>query len=134
MAVLAEEPERLRLDKWFWHARFYKTRGLAADACKAGRVRLNGTHVKKASQMVGPGDILTFPKGPHVRVVEIVACGVRRGPAPEAQALYKDLAPIEPKSDGPEKAIKAKVASREPGSGRPTKAERRATDRLIGRD
>jgi ribosome-associated heat shock protein Hsp15 len=77
--------------------------------------------------MVQPGDVLTFPLGPHIRVIEIVALGERRGPAPEARTLYNDLDPPQPRA-----APRAVMAAeqREPGSGRPTKRDRRATDRL----
>lgn len=81
--------DRIRLDKWLWQARFFKSRSLSATYVEAGHVRLNGVHVVKAAQAVGPGDVLTLPLGSGVRVVEIVACGSRRGPAPEAQGLYR---------------------------------------------
>jgi len=119
----------LRLDKWFWYARFFKSRTLATKFCEAGRVRVNGELVKKAHYKLSPGDVLTFPKGDHVRVIRVVELGTRRGPAVEAQGLYEDLDP--PQSHARSDATaKQKVAIREPGSGRPTKAERRATERL----
>lgn len=82
--------DKIRLDKWLWQARFFKSRSLSAAYVEAGHVRLNGVHVAKAAQAVGPGDVLTLPLGSGVRVVKIVACGSRRGPAPEAQGLYGD--------------------------------------------
>jgi ribosome-associated heat shock protein Hsp15 len=95
---LAEAPRRetVRIDKWLWQARFFKTRSLAARAVAEGRVRLNAARVEKPAQAVGPGDALTFPQGNRVRVVRIRALGTRRGPATEAQALYDDLAPPGP--------------------------------------
>ena len=84
-------PARIRIDKWLWHARFYKTRPLAQKAAEKGRIRLNGQRVTKSSAAVGPGDVLTVPRGREVLAVRVVACGVRRGPAPEAQALYETL-------------------------------------------
>jgi ribosome-associated heat shock protein Hsp15 len=83
----------LRLDKWLWHARFAKTRSLAARMCGSGLIRTAGAPVTKASHTVRPGDILTFPLGRHIRVIKVVALGVRRGPAPEARTLYEDLDP-----------------------------------------
>lgn len=80
-----------RLDKWLWHARFYKTRTLAAAACRAGRVRLNGVRVDKSSTAVGPGDVLTLAQGSHVRVVRVAALGQCRGPAAAARQLYTCL-------------------------------------------
>ncbi|MEM7645077.1 MAG: RNA-binding S4 domain-containing protein [Pseudomonadota bacterium] len=86
-------PPKLRLDKWLWQARFFKTRTLAAKVVADGRVRLNGERVGKPAQTVQPGDALTFPQGTRIRVVAILALGTRRGPAVEAQALYRDDTP-----------------------------------------
>src|SRR5690606_8916834 len=83
-----------RRDKWLWCARFFKSRRLANALLAAGRLRLSGAVVGKAHQKVRVGDVLTFPQGPHVRVVKVLSLAVRRGPAPEAQALYEDLAPV----------------------------------------
>ncbi|WP_193187071.1 RNA-binding S4 domain-containing protein [Nisaea sediminum] len=124
-----------RLDKWLWCARFFKSRGLANKLLGAGRLRLSGKTVTKAHQLVRGGDVLTFPQGPHIRVVKVLFLAERRGPAPEAQLLYEDLAPIQPsgpKEDAPPEVSKA--ARREPGSGRPTKRERRKTDQLRSPD
>lgn len=80
----------MRLDKWLWCARFYKTRGLAADLCGAGRIRVNGQVTVKAHYAVKPGDVLTLPQGSRVRVIEVLALADRRGGAPEAALLYAD--------------------------------------------
>ena len=80
---------RIRIDKWLWHARFYKTRALAAAAAQSGRVRRNGMRVEKAGLEIKVGDVLTLSRGREVVVVRVLACGVRRGPASEAQALYE---------------------------------------------
>ncbi|MFC7048317.1 RNA-binding S4 domain-containing protein [Emcibacter nanhaiensis] len=124
----APEPQNTatqRIDLWLWHARFFKTRSLATKMCRAGKVRLNGQVIRKASVTVGPEDVLTFPQGDHVRIARILALAERRGPAAEAQSLYEDLSPPRIKKERP-----APVAVRDAGSGRPTKAERRALDRL----
>ena len=81
----------LRLDKWLWQARFFKTRALATQLVGKGRLRINQTIVTKAHHRVRPGDVLTFPQGGLVRVVRVVELGSRRGPASEAEALYEDL-------------------------------------------
>ncbi|MFZ5792311.1 MAG: RNA-binding S4 domain-containing protein [Pseudomonadota bacterium] len=125
----ATETASLRLDKWLWFARFCKSRSLAAKLCASGHIRLSGepgssAHVAKPSQTVRPGDVLTFPLGRQVRVVRVLALGSRRGPAAEARALYEDLTPPQPKT-GPLQG------RRDPGSGRPTKRERRQIDRLL---
>jgi len=117
------ETDARRLDKWLWFARFCKSRTLAAKLCAAGRIRSGGEVVRKAHHLVRPGDVLTFPQGPHIRVVRVLLLGERRGPATEARTLYEDLAPPVP-------APPPSVMERMPGAGRPTKADRRALDRL----
>lgn len=84
--------DRIRIDKWLWHARFYKTRALAAQAAQSGRVRRNDARVQKAGLEIKVGDVLTLPRGREVVVVRVLGCGERRGPASEAQALYEVLA------------------------------------------
>ena len=119
-----DEAGRIRLDKWLWQARFFKTRALAAGVVKSGHVRVNGNRAGKPAQMVRPGDVLTFTQAERVRVVRIVAPGVRRGPAPEAQALYDDLSP--PPARRAETAVSPNP--RYEGKGRPTKKDRRKLD------
>ncbi|MEQ8604983.1 MAG: RNA-binding S4 domain-containing protein [Marivibrio sp.] len=121
----------MRLDKWLWHARFFKTRTLAGDVAAGGRIRLNRRPISKPGQAVRVGDVLTFPQGPHVRVIEIQALSDRRGPAAEAQALYRDLDPPALKRADPDAPpAPAPAAKRDAGAGRPTKRERRQLDRL----
>ena len=84
---------KLRLDKWLWQARFFKSRTLAAEVIAEGHVRVNGTRVSRPGRDVMEGDTLTFPQGSRIRVVRITALGQRRGPATEAQMLYLDLEP-----------------------------------------
>ena len=109
-----------RVDKFLWYARFFKSRTLAATMVSAGRVRINGARCEKPSTLVKLGDVLTFPAGPHVRVIKVLAGGERRGPAPEARLLYEDLTP--PREAVP---LERAPAPREKGAGRPTKKERR---------
>ncbi|WP_093321146.1 RNA-binding S4 domain-containing protein [Shimia haliotis] len=109
----------MRVDKWLWQARFFKTRSLSAKVVTGGHMRVNGTKISKASHSVAEGDVLTFPQARHIRVIKIVAMGERRGPAPEAQTLYEDLTPKEdpvPRGPGAD------------GKGRPTKRDRRNLD------
>ncbi len=122
--------DRQRLDKWLWYARFFKTRSLATRVCAASRVRINRVVVAKANAAVRIGDVLTFPQASHIRVVEVAALGERRGPAAEAQALYIDLAPPLAVKEKASATAVAAAAVRPRGAGRPTKAERRATERL----
>jgi ribosome-associated heat shock protein Hsp15 len=79
----------VRIDKWLWHARFYKTRSLAQTAAASGRIRLNGLRVEKAHHIVRQGDVLTVARGREVLVVRVCGEADRRGPASEAQALYE---------------------------------------------
>ncbi|MEM7169975.1 MAG: RNA-binding S4 domain-containing protein [Pseudomonadota bacterium] len=123
--------EGLRLDKWLWYARFFKSRSLATQVCNGGKVRVAGQAVSKAHMTVRPDMILTFPQGQHIRVIKVLALTSRRGPASEAQQLYEDLKPPERASRLP-KGTPPPVAKRESGSGRPTKKDRRATDRWRG--
>ena len=125
-------PDGIRIDKWLWHARFFKTRTLAQAHVTGGKIRVNGDRISKANHVVRLRDVLTFVKAKEVRVIEVVAIGERRGPASEAQQLYNDLSPPAAKSTSDNGAEGLGVANRERGSGRPTKKERRETDRLRG--
>lgn len=120
----------LRIDKWLWHARFFKTRTLAQNFVLAGKVRINTVKIEKANHSVRPGDVLTFAQGHRVRIIEVVALADKRGPASVAQTLYNDQSPPPPDRSDPD--LPAPVAERERGSGRPTKRERRDLDRLRG--
>jgi ribosome-associated heat shock protein Hsp15 len=82
--------DTMRLDKWLWCARFYKTRALAAELCAKGRIRVNGQVTEKAHYAVRQGDVLTLPQGSRVRIVEVLAHPERRGPASEAATLYAE--------------------------------------------
>jgi len=84
--------ERIRIDKWLWHARFYRSRVLAQEAAESGRLRLNGARVVKSGHGIKCGDLLTVPQGRDVLAVRVVAFGERRGPAAEARALYEIVA------------------------------------------
>jgi ribosome-associated heat shock protein Hsp15 len=92
--------QKLRLDKWLWQARFFKSRTLAAEVIAEGHVRVNGTRISRPGREVSAGDTLTFPQGARIRVVRITALGQRRGPATEAQGLYLDLDPSAAPPDG----------------------------------
>ena len=90
-AIDAESCADLRIDKWLWYARFFKSRSLATKFVMKGKVRINRQRIKKASTTLKEGDVLTFALGSRIRVIEIVALGARRGPATEARTLYLDL-------------------------------------------
>lgn len=123
-----------RVDQWLWFARIMKSRTLAQDLIARGKVRLNRAKVDKPSTLVKPGDVLTLVVGPTVRSLEIVAMGHRRGPAAEARLLFLDHTPPAPRREAAEISPEgAQPAVRSEGSGRPTKRDRRQTDRLKGR-
>jgi len=117
-----------RLDKWLWYARLIKSRTLAARLVEDGKIRVNRERVDKPAHQVKPGDVLTASVHERVRILKVLAPGVRRGPAAEAACLYEDLTP--PPAVDAIKPSDQRMARREPGSGRPTKRERRQTDRL----
>ena len=116
----------MRVDKWLWAARVFKTRSLAADACDGGKVDVNEQSVKPAKAL-RPGDVVrvTLPQGRR-RILKVNALDDRRGSATVARTLYEDLTPPEPA-----RARQAPPPYREPGTGRPTKRERREVDRLM---
>lgn len=110
-----------RLDRWLWHARFFKTRTLAARVVSGGKVRVNSQRVTKPATLVRLGDGLTFTQGRQIRIVTIRAFAMRRGPASEAQALYQDL-----DTGAREKTKENPPVATDRGTGRPTKKQRRA--------
>lgn len=119
---------RQRIDKWLFFSRAVKSRSLAAKLVQTGGVRLNGQKLDQASDIVKLGDVLTITLDRRILVYKVLSPGERRGPAEEARQLYEDLSPLPtPKDQAPPDA---RPPLREAGSGRPTKKERRATDRL----
>ena len=116
----------MRVDSWLWVVRFFKSRSQATAACRTGKIRINGT-VAKASSLVKPGDRITWRDGERPRDVEIVELLPRRVGAPLAIQAYTDFSPpAVPKEE------RGSVPTRDPGSGRPEKKQRRETDRLRG--
>lgn len=119
---------RQRIDKWLFFSRAVKSRSLAARLVVAGRVRINRDKAAQASDLVRPGDVLTITLDGRILVWKVLGAGVRRGPAEEARMLYEDMSP--PPARKGEAVPDAIPALRDAGSGRPTKRERRQTDRL----
>lgn len=123
------EVDSIRLDKWLWFARFFKSRSLATRFLEDGKARLRGA-VAKSHARIRVGDVITFSLRGSVCIVAVRLLGTRRGPASEARTLYEDLSPARPpKAEGVPSPFE-----RDPGAGRPTKAERRAIDRLQSDD
>lgn len=115
--------EKLRVDKWLWAARFFKTRALAAEAMETGKVQVNGERVKPA-KAIAAGDTLTLRLGPYTHVVEVLALSGKRGPAPVAQKLYRETDESRARRAALAQELKAQP---EPSvlKGRPTKKDRR---------
>lgn len=119
--------EKQRLDKWLFFSRAVKSRTLAQKLIEAGSIRVNSERTERTDHRVGPGDVLTMNVHERLLVWRILDAGERRGPATEAAGLYEDLSPPPiPRAEQP-----ALHAGREAGSGRPTKKQRRDTDRLF---
>ena len=116
----------IRIDKWLWAARAFKTRSLATDACDGGKVDVNGDAAKPAKP-VRAGDRVEITTPVGRRILKVAALSERRGPAPVARALYEDLTP-----PAPPRVRQPKPPYRAPGAGRPSKRERRDIDRLRG--
>jgi ribosome-associated heat shock protein Hsp15 len=130
---MSEAPPRLRMDKWLWAARFYKTRGLAVEAVETGRALLNGERVKR-SKDVKPGDIVTVRAGALEWTIEVRGISERRGPASEAALLYAESEDSRAKRA---RVIAERRAGPQPvahGLGRPTKRDRRTLDRFTRGD
>ncbi|NBD20010.1 RNA-binding S4 domain-containing protein [Aquabacterium fontiphilum] len=122
---LPGQTERLRLDKWLWAARFYKTRGLAADEIDKGRIQVN-EQVAKASRELKAGDRVDIRQGALVRTVIVQALSTVRGPAPQAQRLYEETADSVARRDAHQEARKLAAEPAESiAHGRPTKRDRR---------
>lgn len=120
---------RVRLDKWLWAARFYKTRSLAAEAVEKGKVEVNGERAKRA-KLLQAGDSLTIRLGPYQHIVTVRAVSERRGPASFAATLYEESG--EGRKAREAMQIQVKAAQSVPGydRGRPTKKDRREIERL----
>jgi ribosome-associated heat shock protein Hsp15 len=123
--------DRLRIDKWLWAARFFKSRALATRACDLGRVSVLGQAVKPARE-IRPGDVLTVKTEGGVFTVDVLGLSDIRGPAPVAQRLYRET---EESRELRRIAAEERRAEPhfEPGPGRPTKRDRRQLGKLRGR-
>lgn len=124
------EQEKLRIDKYLWAIRLFKTRSLATEACKAGRVKFNGNNLK-ASTIVKPGDVYQVSKGIEKKVIEVVELLYNRVEAKIAVTKYKDITPLE-ETQGYKSMFHSPVLIRDRGAGRPTKKDRREIDDLTG--
>ena len=122
-----DEAEVQRLDKWLWFSRMLKSRTLAAQLVSNGKVRINRTRVTKPSHTLRRGDVLTIAMRGNVKILKVLAPGHWRGPPQEAKLLYEILGD---RRTDPTAVPGPAMAKRDPGSGRPSKRDRRLTDRL----
>ena len=124
---------RVRLDKWLWAARFYKTRSLAADAVEKGKVEVNGERAKRA-KLLQPGDSLIIRLGPYQHILTVRVVSEKRGPATVATKLYEESP--EGRKAREAMQVQVKAAQSVPGydRGRPTKKDRRDIERVRRRD
>jgi ribosome-associated heat shock protein Hsp15 len=121
---LNQESNGIRIDKWLWAARFFKTRSLAAAAVTGGKVKLNGERVKPA-KTIRIGDSLSVHIGPYEHAVRIKGLSERRGPAPEAALLFEESAQSKAARETLAHQLSATRVIYERGEGRPTKKARR---------
>jgi len=130
---MTDSDDRVRLDKWLWAARFYKTRSLAAEAIAGGKVQVNGDRVKRA-RPVQVGDEVRIRQGPYEHQILVRALSGRRGPASEAIQLYEERPESRAAREAMALQLKSLHAAFVPERGRPTKKDRREINKLKGRD
>jgi ribosome-associated heat shock protein Hsp15 len=126
------EDGRVRLDKWLWAARFYKTRSLASEAIAGGKVQVNGDRAKRARLLV-VGDEVRVRQGPYEFLIVVRALSARRGPAAMAAELYQERPESRAAREAMALQLKTLHAAFVPEKGRPTKRDRRDLERLKGR-
>lgn len=126
--MATNENEKLRIDKYLWAIRIFKTRSLATEACRAGRVKLNGQNVKP-SYVVKVGERYTVQKGIERKEILVTGLLERRMDAKTVVQFYEDHTPVE-ETHGFKSVFHAPVLKRDRGAGRPTKRDRREIDDL----
>ena len=124
-----ETPGKVRVDKWLWAARFFKTRSLAADAIGAGHVEVNGERVKRAKG-VQAGDRVTIRMGPYLHHVIVRDISDKRGPASVAATLYEETAESRAARERRRQEMQSVSSAFAYGEGKPSKKDRRALDRF----
>ena len=122
------EKEKLRIDKYLWAIRAFKTRTLASDACKAGRVKLDSNNIKPSHE-VKIGEVYQVSKGPDRKVIRVIGLLENRVDAKTAVNFYEDITPVE-QTLAFKSMFHAPILKRDRGTGRPTKRDRREIDDL----
>ena len=129
----AERPDGVRIDKWLWAARFFKTRARAVEAIAGGKVQVNSTRAKRA-KLIYEGDRVRLRKGPYEYQLVVRVAGDRRGPATEAAKLFEETAEGRRIRERLVEQHRLVARTFQTTKGRPTKKERRDLDRLKGRE
>lgn len=128
-----DNSEDVRIDKWLWAARFFKTRGVAAEAVGGGKVEINGERAKP-SRLVRPGDRLSIRRGPYEWTVIVKSLAKLRGPASQAQTLYEETEESLRRREAAAAQMKLERSGRFDSPGRPSKKDRRAMERFTKKD
>src|SRR6476646_2188722 len=131
--MASDELNRVRLDKWLWAARFFKTRAIAATAIETGKVEVNGERAKRAKQLQ-VGDSLRVRLGPYHHIVTVRALSEIRGPASVAATLYEEKGESRKAREALQVQMKAAQSASSYDRGRPTKKQRRDIEKLRNRE
>ena len=125
------EKKNIRLDLYLFYIRIFKSRNLATKFIISNRLRISGQVTQKPHKLISIGDVLSLPIQDHVKILKVVDIPKRRGPFSEALNYYEDITPLKTQENEVNFTPKFKFVER---VGRPTKLERRQTDKLMGRD
>ena len=131
MTLNAFEKKNIRLDLYLFYIRIFKSRNLATKFIISNRLRISGQVTQKPHKLISIGDILSLPIQDYVKILKVVDIPKRRGPFSEALNYYEDITPLKIQENKVNLTPKFKFVER---VGRPTKLERRQTDKLMGRD
>ncbi|MDC3139734.1 S4 domain-containing protein [Alphaproteobacteria bacterium] len=131
MTLNAFEKKNIRLDLYLFYIRIFKSRNLATKFIISNRLRISGQVTQKPHKLISIGDVLSLPIQDYVKILKVVDIPKRRGPFSEALNYYEDITPLKTQENKVNVTPKFKFVER---VGRPTKLERRQTDKLMGRD
>jgi len=123
MAEQTPSTQSQRIDKWLWHARFFKTRSLAQKQVATGKIRVDSEKISSPSRKILIGNVLTITRDRDIKIIEILGIADKRGPYSQAQLLYNDLSPPKPEKQKQEETVES--MSRIQSEGRPTKHQRK---------
>ena len=131
MILNTVEKKNIRLDLYLFYIRMFKSRNLATKFIISNRLRISGQVTQKPHKLISTGDVLSLPIQDNVKILKVLDIPNRRGPFAEALNYYEDITPIKAQENKISVSSKLKFVER---VGRPTKLERRQTDKLMGRD